>query len=110
MERHPDDAGASPLKVYEYVAMGLHVVSTDLESVTGIPGVVIAQDPRRYADALRAVLAAGVPMEARHQMAAFALQQCWPRRVDTLLQLVDAARREPRRRSVLARVRDWASW
>lgn len=106
----PMTQGASPLKVYEYVAMGLRVVSPELEPVKGIPGVVLCPDARSFADAIRAAVRTGLTPEAAQQMAGFAAEQSWSRRVDSLMALVDAARRAPTRRSLLARIRARMPW
>lgn len=100
----------SPLKVYEYVAMGLRVVSPPLEPLSGIPGVVHAPDPRSYVKAIRTSMDASLSAEERQQMAAYAAEHSWSRRVDTLIALIGSARRQRAPLNLLTRLRAWIPW
>lgn len=93
-----DDAvtqATSPLKVYEYVAMGLQVAAPDLEPLRGIPGVRRCADPPAFVTAVAEAVAAGPDDDTRAAMASFAAGQAWPRRVDALLALAEGARSRP---------------
>ena len=98
----------SPLKVYEFVAMGLRVVSPPLEPLAGIPGVHAAADADAFLRAIRASARATVGPQERIAMAAFSERNSWAARVDTLLALTgDAAKpgASGRRRRF-----PWPSW
>ncbi len=97
----------SPLKVYEYVAMGLRVLAPPLEPLAGIPGVVPCADRQSYVEAIRASVGVALTADVRAQMAAYAAAHSWTQRVDSLLALVDAARTDQRRLTLLERLRFW---
>jgi len=82
----------SPLKVYEFVAMGLPVVAPRLDPLTGIPGVEMAEGRAAFLQAMarsgRSALSAG----DREAMRAFSHANSWERRVRDLGLLVGAAR------------------
>lgn len=93
-----DDAltqATSPLKVYEYVAMGLQVAAPRLEPLEGIPGVRRCADPPAFVAAVAEAVAGGPGAATRAAMASFAEGQAWPRRVDALLALAEGARARP---------------
>lgn len=100
----------SPLKVYEYVAMGLRVVAPPLEPLSGIPGVVPCADRSSYEQAIRAAVGTDLPAETRQRMMEFAAGHSWRRRVDELLGLVDTARRTQPAPTLLSLLRDWIPW
>jgi hypothetical protein len=79
----------SPLKVYEYVAMGLRVVAPPIDPLIGVPGVEAAGTPEAFAAAVREGLAGAPSGELRSAMRAFAEANSWEVRVDTLLGLVE---------------------
>jgi glycosyltransferase involved in cell wall biosynthesis len=98
----------SPLKVYEYVAMGLPVVAPKLEPLNGLPGVQGCPDQATFIAAVRDATSRGVSPEIRRQMADFANSQSWRCRVDVLLERAAASRNNPVRPSWLTRVAAWA--
>jgi glycosyltransferase involved in cell wall biosynthesis len=100
----------SPLKVYEYVAMGLRVVAPPLEPLSGIPGVVPCADQHSYEQAIRVAVGTDRSPETRTQMKEFAAGHSWRRRVDDLMLLVEAARRTPRTFTPLSWLRDLMPW
>jgi glycosyltransferase involved in cell wall biosynthesis len=77
----------SPLKVYEFVAMGLPVLGPSIETLRGIPGV------RRFTDTADFIMAIGetgrtaLSSEVRRSMVDFAASNSWVQRVDVLLEL-----------------------
>jgi hypothetical protein len=93
-----DDAvtqATSPLKVYEFVAMGLPVLAPPLETLRGIPGVYAFADADGLVRELRERRKATIPAAVRDEMAAFAAESSWADRVDTLLELARGSRRGP---------------
>ena len=86
----------SPLKVYEFVAMGLPVVGPSIETLRGIPGVRRFTDSADFVEAVRETDRSGLPEAMRREMADFADRNSWVQRVDELLALagsVQATRR-----------------
>jgi glycosyltransferase involved in cell wall biosynthesis len=75
----------SPLKIYEFVAMGLPVVAPALETLRGIPGVMLTQGEAGFIDALRETRRSRLTPEVRAAMSAFAARSSWVQRVDELL-------------------------
>jgi len=75
----------SPLKVYEFVAMGLPVVAPAIETLRAIPGVVLVHDEPGFIEALRVRSRSALGPEERSDMAAFAARSSWVQRVDALL-------------------------
>lgn len=76
----------SPLKVYEYLAMGRPVVAPDIEPLRGMPGVHLARDAQAFSEKLAEARAAAFP-EA--EVAAFVEENDWNARVSRLVALVD---------------------
>ncbi|MDH3271937.1 MAG: glycosyltransferase [Gemmatimonadota bacterium] len=83
----------SPLKVYEFVAMGLPVVAPAIEPLVGIPGVRTFPDPATLAGAIGSVDRRALAEEERTAMRAFSQSNSWTQRVDRLLEITD--REEP---------------
>lgn len=100
----------SPLKIYEYVAMGLRVIAPPLEPLAAIPGVVACPDRRAFVQAIRAAIASPTGEEIRRQMTDFSTQHSWGRRVETLLELVDTTRATRTEPTLLDRLRDRLTW
>lgn len=100
----------SPLKVYEYLAMGVPVVAPDLEPLRGLPGVTLTEGSGAFIDALTAMLRDGVDGRSRAAMASFASRNSWEQRVDDLLGWVEAAPRHTGRGDLLALLRGWWAW
>ncbi len=103
----------SPLKVYEFVAMGLPVVVPDLEPLEGIPGVVPAETADDFIDLLSRVGRTAVSQGTTEAMDAFASENSWAARVDALTALADEASArlgadsKTRQGGALARLVDW---
>ena len=85
--RSPLAASADPIKLYEYLALGLPVVTTGVAPPAGVDGLVArAEDKGSFiAEAIRAF---GMPQEAERRKA-FAAGCLWESRVDKLLDLVN---------------------
>lgn len=79
----------SPLKVFEYLAMGRPVVSTPLPELRGVPGVTVADDADAFVEAVARVPSEPFPHDA---VRAFLEGQTWTRRVDQLFELTRPAR------------------
>ncbi len=75
----------SPLKVYEFVAMGLPVVAPAIETLRGIPGVTLAEDHMGFVEEAREAGRSRLGQEVRLAMSAFAAKNSWVQRVDALL-------------------------
>ena len=82
----------SPLKVYEFVAMGLPVVAPKLDPLAGIPGVELVDDRADFARAVASRDRSRRPDEAASAMRAFSDANSWERRVADLGALVGAVR------------------
>ena len=82
----------SPLKVYEFVAMGLPVVGPSVEPLVAIPGVRRFTDVADFIEAIRTTGRAGISAEVRRDMAGFASRNSWVQRVDALLELAATAK------------------
>ena len=76
----------SPLKVFEYLAMGVPVVSTPLVELRGMPHVHLAEGPAAFAAAVGR--AAAEPRDEA-ALSAFARANGWEARVDGLLAALD---------------------
>jgi glycosyltransferase involved in cell wall biosynthesis len=79
----------SPLKVYEFVAMGLPVVGPAIETLRGIPGVRAFTDADDFVVAVRETGRKGVKPERVAEMEDFAAGNSWVQRVDALLSLAE---------------------
>ena len=76
----------SPLKVYEFVAMGLPVLGPDIETLKGIPGVSRFRSGEEFIAEAGSLTREGLSEEERRAMAGFAASNSWVQRVDTLLE------------------------
>jgi glycosyltransferase involved in cell wall biosynthesis len=80
-------AGVTPLKMYEYLAIGVPVVTTPLPACVAHPDVRTAQDPEGFAGHLDA--AVGLAGSERDRLAEGARGASWDRRVEPLLARLD---------------------
>ncbi|MEW6268698.1 MAG: glycosyltransferase, partial [Thermodesulfobacteriota bacterium] len=76
-----------PVKLYEYLALGLPVVAVGMPHLRDVPGVVVCER-----DGFDAALARALetPLD-RARVAAFVAESRWSRRVDALLERIEAA-------------------
>jgi glycosyltransferase involved in cell wall biosynthesis len=80
---NPLTSSVFPMKVYEYLAAGLPVVSTPLPALDGVEDVVIAPDAEGMAAALDAELGADTP-ELRTQRSRRAASHSWDARIEQI--------------------------
>jgi glycosyltransferase involved in cell wall biosynthesis len=77
--------GVDPLKVYEYLAMGLPVVASGMPQLGGIPGVQVVRGVEGYEAAIEAVLGGrGID---QGEVEAYLAEQTWEKRVNKILVL-----------------------
>jgi len=81
----------SPLKVYEFVAMGLPVVGPSIETLNGIPGVRQFTDADDFIAAVGETTRSALLPETVRSMKEFSEQNSWVQRVDALLELTCGA-------------------
>lgn len=82
----------SPLKVFEYLAAGMPVVSTPLESLVGFPGVTLCSGADQWRHAILSALHAGRDPRARAQRLAFARTAAWSARATAFQEVVEKYR------------------
>lgn len=75
--------GIFPMKVYEYLAAGLPVVATPIQSLEGVDGIVTAADAEGTAARLEELLAADSP-ELRRERSQLALGHSWDVRLEEI--------------------------
>jgi glycosyltransferase involved in cell wall biosynthesis len=78
--RTPLTDGVFPMKVYEYLAAGLPVVTTPLPSLQGVEEVEFARTGREFAERIAALIAADSPA-ARAERSARAATHSWDARI-----------------------------
>lgn len=84
--RTPLTEAMSPLKIYEYLAAGLPVISIDLPPVRGIdPRVTVVDTVSDFADVADSTMAVGIASEAERQR--FVTENSWAKRHETILDL-----------------------
>lgn len=86
--RNPLTDGIFPLKVYEYLAAGLPVVSTPLPALAGVADVVLANGVNEMVATLERLLAADSP-ELRRQRSSRARAHNWESRLEEIAALVE---------------------
>ncbi len=82
----------SPLKVYEFVGMGLPVVAPELDPLRGIPGVTLVDGADAFSDAVGRVDRSGLSADEQEAMERFSDANSWNRRMRDLGSLVGQAR------------------
>jgi glycosyltransferase involved in cell wall biosynthesis len=78
-----------PLKIYEYISLGLHTVATGMPNLASYPGVIVAQNNDDEFEA--AVEKAAQHRLDRKEIEAFLGDNRWSNRIDTLLKICDQA-------------------
>ena len=99
----------SPLKIYEFLAMGLPVVTPALESLRGIPGVVPASSPDAFIAAVETLVRDGVDGPTRKAMSAFTAQNSWVNRVDELIRWAGEVPSRPEEPRIVAWLRGFGT-
>jgi glycosyltransferase involved in cell wall biosynthesis len=100
----------SPLKVYEYLAMGLAVVGPDLEPLRNVPGVTLCAGHDAFVAAVERCTAEASPREPGPEVTGFAAANSWGRRLDALLEITRAARNAVHAPTLGARIRAHVGW
>ncbi len=80
---NPLTSSIFPMKVYEYLAAGLPVVSTPLPALAGVDEISVAADAGSFAEALESELAANGP-ERRRERSRAAAGHSWEARIAEL--------------------------
>ncbi len=83
----------SPLKVYEYLTMRKPVVAPNLRPLQGLPGVFLAHDRQDFIAKVGVARDCQLPTQ---EIDAFAAQNNWEARLDTLLDLIKSAQSSTR--------------
>jgi glycosyltransferase involved in cell wall biosynthesis len=83
----PITQATSPLKVYEYLAMGKPVVAPNLRPLQNLPGVLLAGDQADFISKVDLARRINLP---KVEMATFTEQNNWQARVEKLLGTVEA--------------------
>jgi glycosyltransferase involved in cell wall biosynthesis len=81
---NPLTGSVFPMKVYEYLAAGLPVVSTPLPALAGVEDVVIVEDAEGMAAALERELAADTP-QRRAERSRRAARHSWDARIEEIV-------------------------
>jgi len=89
-EISPITQATSPLKVFEYVTMGVPVVAPDLDPLKDIPYVFLSKDRQHFIENIRRARAVKVD---GHVVDGFAQQNSWTARLDALQSRIDLHRR-----------------
>jgi glycosyltransferase involved in cell wall biosynthesis len=80
-----------PMKVYEYLAAGLPVVSTPLPALDGLADVAVASDARGFRERLEAELGADSP-QRRDERSRAAAAHSWDARLQEIATAIERAR------------------
>jgi glycosyltransferase involved in cell wall biosynthesis len=90
-QRNLETLHISPLKLYEYLALGRPVISTDIPAARRCAEfVTIAEDGATFEDACARALAGRTP-DGRQARIQFAAQNTWDNRVDQVTRLISGA-------------------
>jgi glycosyltransferase involved in cell wall biosynthesis len=87
--RSPLTDSVFPMKVYEYLAAGLPVVSTSLPALAGVEGIDLADDAAGFERLLERELAADSPARRRERSAAAAAHS-WDERLREITTAIEA--------------------
>ena len=79
----------SPLKVFEYLSMGLPVLAPKLETLRGIPGVTYFSSREEFILKLPRLAKAPLTSSQRRAVTAFCDKNTWGQRVDHMLHFAD---------------------
>lgn len=70
---------ANPIKMYEYLASGKHVVSTDVPEVRNIPSVLIGKDHDSFINKVGLILESKIPFNKK-EVDGWLVQHTWEKR------------------------------
>jgi glycosyltransferase involved in cell wall biosynthesis len=79
----------SPLKVYEYLAMGVPVIAPDLEPLKDLPGVYLAKN---HADFLRLIDGSEGLKVSKKELKEYIKQNNWESRVRQLISILETGK------------------
>jgi len=82
---------ASPIKLYEYLALGLDVVTVDLPECRNIPGVWICKSPEEFVSTVLQVAESPRDPKTLGAKQRFVAENTWQKRADTLLAALASA-------------------
>jgi hypothetical protein len=83
----PLSESVDPVKIYEYVALGLRTVVTGIPGIKGCPGVILAQNEAEFESAIHE-LSCQAKLSAE-EISRFIQSNNWGHRVDALFDLID---------------------
>ncbi len=79
----------SPVKVYEYMAGGKQVVTTDLPEVRDLPGVLTSQNREEFESMLKRAIASKDQQEVKELLLTSAKKHSWTNRVREVIHLIE---------------------
>jgi len=88
-----ETCAADPVKLYEYAAMEVPIVSTDIPRCRNVDGVHIARSSEEFIACLDRAVAERQDPEARRALRKFALENTWDQRADVILRELGFAER-----------------
>jgi glycosyltransferase involved in cell wall biosynthesis len=80
----------NPVKMYEYLAAGKTVVSSDLPEVRNVPNVLIGRDEHDFIRKIRLALSTSISSEEKNQLVEWLSLQTWENRYQNILQILQA--------------------
>lgn len=79
--------GVNPLKIYEYLAMGLPVVSTDILELRNMPNVFMSKNKSDFLNNINIALNTRINIDNINN---WLEKNTWNARIDKLLELVNS--------------------
>jgi hypothetical protein len=100
---NPVTVAASPIKVFDYLAADLRIVSSKLPEICGYPGVHCAANLRDFIATIERLVEEPLQPFERDRVRQFVDGSTWRARADELDRLISGVRASWRRRNALAR-------